>query len=196
MNGDSISGAVTSVYALRLPDAPASFSGPVKAREEDVSIFTYLPAEPYLNPMLLEKRVYQGSRGRVYPLPFIDRIATEPHAKRWKAVHIENKFLRLMALPQIGEAYPHWVRRDYGLQLFVPAKCHKTRAGRVSRALDSRRRGVQLASASLAGDFHACDDRDRAPSRRIGHSLVQRPRPDASDERHAWCVPASPVFCA
>jgi hypothetical protein len=90
------------MHALRLPDAPASSSGPVKAWEEDVSILTYLPAEPDLNPMFLEKRVYQGSSGRVYPLPFIDRIATEPHPKTWKAVHIENEFLRLMVLPEIG----------------------------------------------------------------------------------------------
>jgi tetratricopeptide (TPR) repeat protein len=52
--------------------------------------------------MFIEKRVYQGSSGRVYPLPFIDRIATEPVAHSWQAVHIENEFIRLMILPEIG----------------------------------------------------------------------------------------------
>jgi tetratricopeptide (TPR) repeat protein len=102
MNGDAVSGERAPKHVLRLPDAPASLSGPVKAWEEDVSILTYLPAEPDPNPMFLEKRVYQGSSGRVYPLPFIDRIATEPQTKLWKAVHIENEFLRLMILPEIG----------------------------------------------------------------------------------------------
>ena len=52
--------------------------------------------------MFLEKRVYQGSSGRVYPLPFIDRIASEPTKRSWQAIHIENEFLRIMILPEIG----------------------------------------------------------------------------------------------
>lgn len=87
---------------LHLPAAPAELSGPVKAWREDVAILTYLPAPADPNPMFLEKRVYQGSSGRVYPLPFIDRIATEPEKKSWQAIHIENEYLRLMILPEIG----------------------------------------------------------------------------------------------
>ncbi|UWZ86801.1 DUF5107 domain-containing protein [Occallatibacter riparius] len=89
-------------HLLVLPHAPADQSGPVKAWQQDVEILTYLPDAPDRNPMFLENRVYQGSSGRVYPLPFIDRIATEPQTKRWKAIHIENEFLRLMILPEIG----------------------------------------------------------------------------------------------
>ena len=63
---------------------------------------TYLPMPADKNPMFLEKRVYQGSSGRVYPLPFIDRIATEPLDHSWQAIHLENEFLRIMVLPEIG----------------------------------------------------------------------------------------------
>jgi tetratricopeptide (TPR) repeat protein len=91
-----------SLAHLVLPEAPASESGAVKAWREPVTMPSYLPAAPDRNPMFLEKRVYQGSSGRVYPLPFIDRIATEPVEQAWQAVHIENEFLRLMILPQIG----------------------------------------------------------------------------------------------
>ncbi|MGH7940454.1 MAG: hypothetical protein ACREFR_05220, partial [Limisphaerales bacterium] len=45
----------------------------VFAWEEALPLPTYLPAEPDKNPMFMEKRVYQGSSGRVYPLPFTDR---------------------------------------------------------------------------------------------------------------------------
>src|SRR5262245_6187590 len=69
---------------------------------EDTLIPTYLPAAPDKNPMFLEKRVYQGSSGKVYPLPFIDRIAEKPVERRWKAVWIENEFLRVMVLPELG----------------------------------------------------------------------------------------------
>jgi len=89
-------------FHLELPPAPAELAGPVKAWAADVEILTYEPGKPDLNPMFLEKRVYQGSSGVVYPLPFIDRIATEPEKKMWKAIHIENEYLRLMILPEIG----------------------------------------------------------------------------------------------
>ncbi len=87
---------------LVLPEAPASESGSVKAWQQPVVMRTYLPAPPDRNPMFLERRVYQGSSGRVYPLPFIDRIATEPVDHAWQAVHVENEFIRLMILPEIG----------------------------------------------------------------------------------------------
>jgi tetratricopeptide (TPR) repeat protein len=94
--------ALTERHTLLLPEAPAAERGPVKAWQQEVNIFTYLPASPDPNPMFFDKRVYQGSSGRVYPLPFIDRIATEGHDHAWQALHIENKYLRLMVLPEIG----------------------------------------------------------------------------------------------
>ena len=87
---------------LTLPPAPEREVEEVKAWEEPVEMLTYLPAAADLNPMFLEKRVYQGSSGDVYPLPFIDHIATEPVIKSWQAIHLENQFIRLMILPEIG----------------------------------------------------------------------------------------------
>jgi len=74
----------------------------VSVRIEEIELPTYMPALPDRNPMFLEKRVYQGSSGRVYPLPFTDRIASQPVPRKWKAVWIENEFLRVMILPEIG----------------------------------------------------------------------------------------------
>jgi tetratricopeptide (TPR) repeat protein len=85
-----------------LPPAPPQQTGPVKAWSEPVVISTYLPMPPDKNPMFLERRVYQGSSGKVYPLPFTDRIATEASDHAWQAVHLENEFLRVMVLPEIG----------------------------------------------------------------------------------------------
>src|SRR2546425_10098001 len=74
----------------------------VQVRVEDLVIPTYLPAPPDKNPMFLEKRVYQGSSGKVYPLPFTDRIAEKPVDRNGKAGWIENEFIRAMVLPEIG----------------------------------------------------------------------------------------------
>ena len=75
---------------------------PVDVRRETVVLPTYEPHWPDRNPMFLEKRVYQGSSGRVYPLPFTDRIAERPRPCAWDAVFIENEYLRVMILPALG----------------------------------------------------------------------------------------------
>jgi len=77
-------------------------STPVVVRRETVQIPTYRPERPDPNPMFLEKRVYQGSSGRVYPLPCTDRIAAEPTPVAWDAVYLENEYLSVMLLPQLG----------------------------------------------------------------------------------------------
>lgn len=52
--------------------------------------------------MFLEKRVYQGSSGAVYPFPVIDKIADEKTDQPWEAVYLENEYLKIMILPQLG----------------------------------------------------------------------------------------------
>jgi tetratricopeptide (TPR) repeat protein len=91
-----------SLRKFSLPSAPAHETGPVKAWVEAVVIPTYEPMPPDRNPMFFEKRVYQGSSGKVYPLPFTDRISTERTERAWRAVHLENEYLRVMVLPEIG----------------------------------------------------------------------------------------------
>lgn len=86
----------------QLPDAPATLSGPVRAWSAPLVLPTYEPAPADLNPMFLEKRVFQGSSGRVYPLPFYDRIGSELTERAWQALHIENEFLRATILPELG----------------------------------------------------------------------------------------------
>jgi tetratricopeptide (TPR) repeat protein len=87
---------------FQLPTAPATHTGPVVAWSQPVVIPTYEPLPPDKNPMFLENRVYQGSSGKVYPLPFTDRIAETKTNRAWQAVHLENEFLRAMILPELG----------------------------------------------------------------------------------------------
>jgi len=51
----------------------------VKAWYEKVIIPTYGIGKPEKNPMFLEKRVYQGSSGVVYPHPVIEKILDRTH---------------------------------------------------------------------------------------------------------------------
>lgn len=63
---------------------------------------TYPPGTAERNPMFLEKRVYQGSSGKVYPVPFIDRIDPQKRDQAWDAVTLENDFIKIVILPEIG----------------------------------------------------------------------------------------------
>ena len=92
---------------FELPPAPETLAerlaaGGAIAWSEPVVITTYEPHESDRYPMFLDRRVYQGSSGRVYPIPFTDRIATEPTRRAWQAVHLENRWIRLMVLPELG----------------------------------------------------------------------------------------------
>ncbi len=70
--------------------------------EEIVEIPTYGVGEPDKNPMFLEKRVYQGSSGRVYPYPVIDKIQDEKKPHPYRLIGLENEYLHIEILPELG----------------------------------------------------------------------------------------------
>lgn len=76
----------------------------VTAQMESMRIPTYGLGAPEKNPLFFEKRVYQGSSGKVYPVPFIDKVFQDdpPKDKSYQAARLENDFVRLVLLPEIG----------------------------------------------------------------------------------------------
>lgn len=74
----------------------------VNVWEEKVWIPTYEIGAPEKNPMFLEKRVYQGSSGKVYPYPTIESIGTKKEEKEYRALYLENEYLKIMILPELG----------------------------------------------------------------------------------------------
>ena len=74
----------------------------VKAWRETVVIPTYGIGQPEKNPIFLEKRVYQGSSGAVYPYPVIESISDEKTDEEYHAVYIENEYIKVMILPELG----------------------------------------------------------------------------------------------
>src|SRR5438046_73170 len=74
----------------------------VKAWSENITLPTYGIGQPDKNPMFLEKRVYQGSSGVVYPYPVIDHVEDEKHDRTYTALFLENRYLKIMVLPELG----------------------------------------------------------------------------------------------
>ncbi len=99
----------------------------VNAWVEKIIIPTYETGKSEKNPMFLEKRVYQGSSGVVYPHPVIESISNEKINKEYEAVFIENDYLKIMILPELGgriqRAYDKIKNRDfiYYNQVIKPA---------------------------------------------------------------------------
>ncbi len=76
--------------------------GTVSIREEKVVIPTYKVGSPDKNPMFLEKRVYQGSTGKIYPYPSTQEISRTKTDHAWNAVWLENDYIKVMILPELG----------------------------------------------------------------------------------------------
>lgn len=97
----------SSASRIVLPEAAGALRtalgrGEAIAWSEPLSILTYDAAEPSIHPMYLDHRVYQGSSGAVYPIPFTEQIADEGVVREWQAIHLENEFVRLVVLPELG----------------------------------------------------------------------------------------------
>ncbi|MBW9095011.1 DUF5107 domain-containing protein [Microbacterium jejuense] len=92
---------------IQLPAAPADqaailAAGGVACWSAPLWIDTYAAGQPDPFPLFLDRRVYQGSSGKVYPLPMIDSVAHDKSPRQWQAIHLENAYVRLTLLPELG----------------------------------------------------------------------------------------------
>ena len=74
----------------------------VHVSEQIITIPTYRAGEPEKNPLFIEKRAYQGSTGKVYPLPICEKISDTREDVQYRAVILENEYLYVMILPELG----------------------------------------------------------------------------------------------
>ena len=94
-----VSALLVLVFSVLLQAA-----GPAPGRvwEQDTVIPTYLAGAPEPNPMFYFGRGSQGAQGRVYPYPLYDRLTHQKVDKTYKMVYLENEYVRIGVLPEIG----------------------------------------------------------------------------------------------
>lgn len=93
----------TARSTLEIPPVPADQrEHPVAAWSQPLVIDTYLPGPPSRFPSFLDERVYQGGSGRIYPLPHHEHISQVKRPHSWQALHLENEWVRLVLLPELG----------------------------------------------------------------------------------------------
>ena len=89
-----------SLLFLSTHHAQAQSSTAPRVWEESLSIPTYELGPPNPYPALLD---WQRRRWRpVYPYPFLDNLSNTKTNKNWKAVYLENEYLRVCVLPELG----------------------------------------------------------------------------------------------
>ncbi len=74
----------------------------VKVWETKIVIPTYLAGDPEPNPMFFFGRESQGSQGPVYPYPMYDSLTGKKVDKTYTIVYLENEYIRIGVLPEIG----------------------------------------------------------------------------------------------
>ncbi len=98
----SLPAYVTALVIGCSPLLSATDASSVKLWEEQITIPTYLAGAPEPNPMFFFGRESQGAQGPVYPYPMYDTLTGKKVDKSYTAVYLENEYLRIGVLPEIG----------------------------------------------------------------------------------------------
>ena len=88
--------------AASASSAATAKSGAVRVWEEKVTIPTYLIGEPDPNPQFYFGGNSQGAQHRIYPYPAYDNLTTEKKDKTYTMVYLENEYVKIGILPEIG----------------------------------------------------------------------------------------------
>jgi tetratricopeptide (TPR) repeat protein len=99
----SVGFAIVAICLSVCCPSPASADeGPVRIAEEKIVLPTYGvgPADP--NPMFYTNESYQGAQKRIYPYALQDHLTYEKADKEYTSLVLENDYLELSVLPEIG----------------------------------------------------------------------------------------------
>ncbi|MCW5963384.1 MAG: DUF5107 domain-containing protein [Bryobacterales bacterium] len=94
--------AFAFALCLFVPPAICANATPVKLWQTQIVLPTYLAGEPEPNPMFFFGRQSQGAQGPVYPYPMYDTLTGKKVDKSYTIVYLENEYLRIGVLPEIG----------------------------------------------------------------------------------------------
>lgn len=94
---------LTSVLTILLVVLIPAYAGQsVRVWEEPLVIPTYRVGKPDTSPIFYSGRAYQGAKGAIYPYPLIDTLTDIREERTYKAVYLENDYIKVCVLPEIG----------------------------------------------------------------------------------------------
>ncbi|MBP7050150.1 MAG: DUF5107 domain-containing protein [Phycisphaerae bacterium] len=97
-----------------LPALPAA----VKVWEEPLTLPTYRLDPPDVNPRFYTNESYQGAQKRIYPYPMLDGVTDLREDRTYKALYLENEYVKLCILPEIGGRLLYATDKTNGYDIF------------------------------------------------------------------------------
>jgi tetratricopeptide (TPR) repeat protein len=94
-------GLILSLFFI-LPYNCESLTAQVKISEQEWILPTYLVSPPDKNPIFFKGESYQGASKYIYPYKLNDVISNEKTNQVWKALILENEYIKLCVTPEIG----------------------------------------------------------------------------------------------
>jgi tetratricopeptide (TPR) repeat protein len=90
-----------SLFYLLITDS-AFLGAQIKMEENTRSIPTYPVLPPEKNPMFFRGESYQGASKVIYPYALNDMISNDRLDQDWKELTLENEYIKLSIIPDIG----------------------------------------------------------------------------------------------
>lgn len=97
----------------------------VEMKREQRVIPSYIPSEPNTLPFFLEKKAYQGATGRVYPIPYTDRLSNTAVDKAYDMITLSNEYIEVELLPELGGKIHGAVQKSNGYEFIYKNICIK-----------------------------------------------------------------------
>ena len=92
--------------------------GEVHVQQSTMTLPTYAPGPCDKNPIFYTGRVYQGAQGRVYPYPLQDVLHDEKANKDYVSLLLENEYLKMTLLPEVGGRLFTFTDKESGFDIF------------------------------------------------------------------------------
>ncbi|MCD7936488.1 MAG: DUF5107 domain-containing protein [Tannerellaceae bacterium] len=90
------------ICILLLGICRGNFAQKVEVRQSPLVLPTYEIGEPDVNSVFFTGRVYQGAQGHIYPYPLYDLLTDRKVDKSYNALYLENEYINVCVLPEIG----------------------------------------------------------------------------------------------
>jgi tetratricopeptide (TPR) repeat protein len=93
-------------------------SAEVKVWEEPLLLPTYVIKSPEKVPMFFRNQSYQGASRYIYPYALEDNVTNQKIDKTYKAIYLENEYIKLCVLPEIGGRLFYATDKTNGYEIF------------------------------------------------------------------------------
>ncbi len=109
---------LTSIAILLCFQILAQSNQTVKVWEESLTLPTYIVEDPDVNPMFFNSQSYQGASRVIYPYALRDNITNVKEDRMYKALYLENEYMKVCVLPEIGGRLFSATDKTNGYEIF------------------------------------------------------------------------------